>query len=48
VLELKENETLGGSIEKIEILVVELKIATNFRGVNNNFPSLEINKIIKS
>jgi hypothetical protein len=34
VLELKENETLGGggSIEKIEILVVKLKIATNFRG----------------
>jgi hypothetical protein len=38
VLELKDFETLGGSIEKIKTLVVKLKIATNFRGVNNNFP----------
>jgi hypothetical protein len=29
---LKEIETLGGSIEKIETLVVELKIAANFGG----------------
>jgi hypothetical protein len=38
VLELKIFETLVGSIEKIETLGVELKIATNFGGVNNNFP----------
>jgi hypothetical protein len=31
VHELKEIETLGGSIEKIETLVVKLKIATNFK-----------------
>jgi hypothetical protein len=30
VHELKEIETLRGSIEKIEILVVELKIAAKF------------------
>ena len=38
VSELKDFETLGELIEKIETLVVKLKIATNFRGVNNNFP----------
>ena len=38
VLELKEIETLGGTIEKIEILVAELKIATNFRGWTVLFP----------
>jgi hypothetical protein len=38
VLELKEIETLGGSIEKIETLVVKLKIAANFGRVNSNFP----------
>jgi hypothetical protein len=32
VYELKEIEILGGLIEKIETLVVELKIAANFRG----------------
>jgi hypothetical protein len=32
VPELKEIETLEGLIEKIKILRVELKIATNFRG----------------
>jgi hypothetical protein len=32
VPELKEIETLEGSIEKIEILMVELKIAANFGG----------------
>jgi hypothetical protein len=32
VLELKEIETLEGSIEKIETLVAKLKIAANFRG----------------
>jgi hypothetical protein len=32
VPELKEIETLGGSIKKIETLVAELKIAANFRG----------------
>jgi hypothetical protein len=32
VPELKEIETLRGSIEKIEILVTELKITANFRG----------------
>ena len=36
--ELKDFETLGGSIEKIETLVVELKIAANLVGLNNNFP----------
>jgi hypothetical protein len=42
--ELKIFETLEGSIEKIETLEVELKIAANFRGwgwgggvVNSNF-----------
>jgi hypothetical protein len=30
VPELKNFETFGGSIEKIEILEVELKIAANF------------------
>jgi hypothetical protein len=40
VPELKNFKTLGGSIEKIEILGVELKIATNFGGVNSNFPIL--------
>jgi hypothetical protein len=29
---LKEMETWGGLIEKIETLVAELKIAANFRG----------------
>ena len=38
VPELKDFETLRGSIEKIETLVVKLKIATNYKGVNNNFP----------
>jgi hypothetical protein len=40
VLELKEIETLGGggSIEKIETLVAELKITANFREVNSTFP----------
>jgi hypothetical protein len=38
VPELKEIETLRGSIEKIETLVAELKVAANFRGVNNIFP----------
>jgi hypothetical protein len=38
VPELKEIKTLGGSIEKIETLVVELKIAANFMGMNNTFP----------
>jgi hypothetical protein len=37
VPELKEIETLGASIEKIETLMVELKIAANFGGVNSNF-----------
>ena len=37
VPELKDFESLGESIEKIETLVVELKIAVNFRGVNSNF-----------
>jgi hypothetical protein len=32
VLELKEIETLGWSIEKIETFEVKLKIAANFRG----------------
>ena len=32
VPELKDFETLGWLIEKIETLVVELKIVTNFRG----------------
>jgi hypothetical protein len=32
VPELKEIETWGGLIEKIETLVAELKIAANFRG----------------
>jgi hypothetical protein len=32
VLGLRDFETLGGLIEKIEILVVELKITANFRG----------------
>jgi hypothetical protein len=36
VPELKEIETLGGSIEKIETLEVELKIVANFMG-NSNF-----------
>ena len=31
VPEFKDFETLGGSIEKIETLMVKLKIATNFR-----------------
>jgi hypothetical protein len=31
VYELKEIETLGGSIEKIETLMAELKIAANFK-----------------
>jgi hypothetical protein len=38
--ELKEIETFGGgggSIEKIETLVTELKIAANFRGYST-FP----------
>jgi hypothetical protein len=38
VPELKEIETLRGSIKKIETLVAELKIVVNFRGVNNTFP----------
>jgi hypothetical protein len=38
VSELKEIETLGGSIEKIENLVTELKIAAKFREVNSTFP----------
>jgi hypothetical protein len=37
-LKKKKIETLGGSIEKIETLGVELKIDANFKGVNNNFP----------
>jgi hypothetical protein len=37
VPELKEIETLGGSIEKIETLVAELKIVVNFGGLNNTF-----------
>jgi hypothetical protein len=32
VSELKEIETLRGSIEKIETLVAELEIAANFKG----------------
>jgi hypothetical protein len=38
VPELKEIETLRRSIEKNETSVAELKIAANFRGVNNIFP----------
>ena len=38
VLELKDFETLERSVEKIEIFLIELKIATNFKRVNNNFP----------
>jgi hypothetical protein len=38
VSELKEIETLGGSIEKIENLVTKLKIAAKFREVNSTFP----------
>jgi hypothetical protein len=37
VPELKEIETLEGSIEKIETLVDELKIVANFGGLNNTF-----------
>jgi hypothetical protein len=37
VPELKEIETLEGSIEKIETLVAELKIVANFGGLNNTF-----------
>jgi hypothetical protein len=32
VPELKEIKIMGGSIEKIETLVAELKIAANFMG----------------
>jgi hypothetical protein len=35
---LKNFETFGGSIDKIETLVIKLKIVANFRGVNSNFP----------
>jgi hypothetical protein len=38
VLELRDFENLGGSIEKIETSIVKLKIAVNFRRVNNTFP----------
>jgi hypothetical protein len=38
VPELKEIKILWGSIEKIETLAAELKIAANFRGVNITFP----------
>ena len=36
------NETLGGSIVKIEISVTELKIAGNFKGVIRTFPHIYI------
>jgi hypothetical protein len=42
VPELKNFETLGGSIEKINTLGVELKISTNFRRVNSNFSKIII------
>jgi hypothetical protein len=38
VPKLRDFEILGGSIEKIETLLAELKIVVNFRGVNNTFP----------
>jgi hypothetical protein len=38
MLELKNFETLRGSIEKIKILEVESKIVANFGWVNSNFP----------
>ena len=49
VLELRDFETLEGEglIEKIEISVVELKIATNFRRVNKFF-SINIKVILEA
>ena len=38
VPELRDFKTYGGSIAKIETLVVELKIVINFRGVIRTFP----------
>ena len=38
MLEFKEIKILGGSIVKIETLVVKLKIAANFKRVIRTFP----------
>jgi hypothetical protein len=38
VLELRDFETLGGSIVKIETSVAKLKIVINFKGVIRTFP----------
>jgi hypothetical protein len=37
VLGLRDFETLWGSIDKIETLMVKSKIATNFSGVEQHF-----------
>jgi hypothetical protein len=44
VPKLKNFKTLGGPIEKIKILGVELKIAANFEGINNNFSLVKLHK----
>jgi hypothetical protein len=48
VFGLRDFETLGGSIEKIETSVAELKIIANFRGVIHNFPFKLLTVILKA
>jgi hypothetical protein len=47
VPQLKKKMELWRSIEKIETLRVELKIANNFGGVNCNFPKNQNDRITK-
>jgi hypothetical protein len=43
---LRDFETLGGSIEKIETSMVELKIAANFMRINSTYSQMLITSLI--